>query len=124
MGPTVRGIRCRIRLLRERNSLGDEIGFEVESDQKDSQVFHPHFDLSYDGQFAKWFDASDWTFPWRIGLPLRDKVKVTPGRHKLQVTVRGIHGQYWNAKDREYRTFEGTLVSNELEIDVVEASGD
>ena len=132
-GPTVEGIRCRIRPLRERYSIGDEIrfGFEVESDQKESEVLHPHFDLSYDGQLVQWSGASDWTFPWRncffpfrIGLPLRDEVKVTPGRHKLQVTVHGNPGTYTDAKGREYRTFEGTLVSNELEIEVVEASED
>ena len=127
-GPADQGTRCRIRLVKNHFSAGDEIsfGFEVESDQKVCEVLHPHFDLSFDGKLVPWIDANDWTFPFRMGLSLRDlskrdEVQLTPGRHKLQVTVRGNPGNMADAYGRKRRHFEGTMVSNELEIEIVEA---
>lgn len=123
-GPTVEGIRCRIRPLREHYSAREEIrfGFEVESDHNKAVMLHPHVDLSCDGKRVPWFnDKTDWTFPYRIRLPLRDEFKIGPGRHKLQVTVRGGFGMSTDPKVRAFPTFEGTLVSNELEIEVIEA---
>lgn len=122
-GPTVQGLRCRIRSLKERYSLGEEIriGFEVESDHKSGDALHAHFDLTYDGKTVRWFDVSGWHFPYRTSPSLRDTVKVTPGRHKLQVTVQGKPGKDSDGDKPASRTFDGTLVSNELEIEVFEA---
>ncbi len=121
-GPAVEGIRCRILPKPERYSTHDEIRLELEidSERQRMDVIHPHVELVINGKSMPLFDAKDWTFPWRFPLSLPDRMTITPGRHKFQVKIHGNPGTHTSPDGRYFRTFEGTLISNELDLEFVE----
>ncbi len=121
-GPAVEGIRCRILPKQERYSTHGEIrlGFEIDSERQRMDVIHPHVELVIDGESIPLFDAKDWTFPRRFSVSVPEQMTITPGRHKFQVKIHGEPGAYTSRDGHYFRTFEGTLISNELDLEVGE----
>ena len=131
-GKTVRGCRIRIQMSRESYKVGEKIRFffQAESDGKkadmiwvDEGSFESHVVVTIDGNKARVgstgiSDGHVNRFPFQGEMSLASIYKVPPGKHTLQLSVRGDPGTYTNLRGEKFRKLKGTLLSNTVEFDV------
>jgi len=131
-GKTVRGCRLRIRMPRQSIGARQKIRFffQAESDSKkadtvwiDAGNLKSHVVVKVDGNRARIgttgiSDCHVNHFPFQGEISLASTYKIAPGRHRLQLSVRGDPGIYTNLRGEKFRKFRGILVSNVVEFEV------
>ncbi len=130
-GETTNGARLRIRPAKTTYAAGERVSlyYQGECDRKNADIlwindgnFHTHVLVTIDGKPVRIGssglpDGHVIPFPFQGNIELAaDDLK--PGKHRLRLTVRGDAGIYTNLNRQRFRQFEGTLVSNEVEMRV------
>jgi len=128
-GESVEGCRLRIQMARDSFRAGEKIRFffQAESDGKKAHIvwtdegnFESHVVVTVDGKKARIgttgiSDGHVNHFPFQGEISLASvNSKAPPGKHRLQLSVRGNPGTY----REKFRKFRGTLVSNIVDFEV------
>ena len=104
--------------------------FQAESDGNEADILWinegnraSHVKIELDGKPAPvsstgLTDALVYHFPFQAEINLAYGLRLSPGRHRLKVSVTGDKGIYANLRQERFRRFAGTLVSNELAFEV------
>jgi hypothetical protein len=131
-GETRDGCRLRLALPREVFSSNERIRFffQAESDGTQADMvwmdkghFPTHVVASVDGSSLPIGETgiSDEhvnLFPFQGEIKLASLHKVQPGRHTLQLSIRGDPGTYTNLRGEKFRKFNGKIVSNMVQFEV------
>lgn len=131
-GKTVQGCRLRVQMSGESFRAGETIRFffQAESDGKKADMvwidegnWESHVVVTVDGKKARLgttgiSDGHVNHFPFQGEISLASVYKVLPGKHRLQLSVRGDPGTYTNLRGEKFRKFRGTLVSIVVEFEV------
>ena len=130
-GKTEQGCRLRVQMAGESFRAREPVRFffQAESNDKNADIVwidrgnrESHVVVTVDGKKARTVtgisDGIVYSFPFQREIKLSSVYKVLPGKHRLQLSVRGDPGTYTNLFGRKSRKFGGTLVSNVVEFEV------
>jgi hypothetical protein len=129
-GTPAGGCRLRIRMAKESFKTGEAIRvfYQAESDGKEADViwvnngnFKSHIVITVDGKQApigltRLSDGLIYNFPLLGEITIHTFNDIPPGKHKLCLSLKGDPGIYTNLRDEKFRRFNGTLLSNEVEL--------
>ena len=134
-GPAIAGRMCRIRMVKPSFAPDEEIRFFFQARATGKAVPNEIFRLEkgqrperirieVDGKVIPlgtttgFSDEINYGFPFQMEFRLPRELKLTPGAHRVKVSVRCDAGTYVDIEGKKWKKFEGTLASNGVEFKV------
>jgi hypothetical protein len=131
-GPTIDGVKLRLRAAREKFKVGEPLQFHLQAVNVDRKVVVWRIPVNWvgknvvieiDGKPIKQDDrdaryiagwAADWTckYPRERTIRLSDSLKVSKGKHMIRYAIRSEGGTYNNSNKIEVPMLRGKLISN------------
>jgi hypothetical protein len=132
-GKTVHGAHLRIRTAKDRFRQDEQVrlfcqtqcdGKEVDLFWIDKGNFQSHVLVEIDGENVSAgptgiSEGLVYFFPFQREITLPWILKIAPGKHHTKLTIKGDGGTFTNLRNEKFRKFSGTLISNEVEFEVV-----